>query len=331
MLSEVVDKLKIKEEVGEEEVNESFVAGEPATELGNMPDDDVAVDFDVENGNDGAKALEYTRTLKIEYDPHEVEFWFTQIENEMFTCEVKSQWLKRCVLVKNLPPKIQADVKSLLILQKSACPGDIYKQIKTEILRIHAPKKEDAFKKALSRVLTGLPSQLGETLINDICDKPIKLDNCCCHKAIYTLWCIQLPLNVRGQIADDDFNKNTYKAVFQKADKVFLSTKTTEVSPGVAAIATSAEDKSQVAAVTRRNKNQRSGKSGNSNSNNNSAAAKDPKEGNTRRRTRHSSNPPFACCDNHFKWGSDCWYCLAPLTCPWKDKISARPAKEANK
>ena len=57
---------------------------------------DENMDFEDENGADGAKALEYTRTLNIEYNPTEVEFWFTQIETEMFTCEVKSQWLKRC-------------------------------------------------------------------------------------------------------------------------------------------------------------------------------------------------------------------------------------------
>ena len=64
-----------------------------------MPDDEVEVDFEDENAEDSEKALEYTRTLKLEYAEEEVEFWFTQIENEMFTCGVKSQWLKRCVLV----------------------------------------------------------------------------------------------------------------------------------------------------------------------------------------------------------------------------------------
>ena len=145
-------------------VNQKVQAGNEA----NMPD----VDFEDENGQDGDKALDYTRSLKLEWNPTQVQFWFTQLENEMFTCTVKSQWLKRCVLVKNLPPAVQSDVMSLLVLKKSEAPEDVYKQIKIEILRLHAPKKEETFKKALSRVLTGLPSQLGEMLINDICDKP---------------------------------------------------------------------------------------------------------------------------------------------------------------
>ena len=93
-----------------EAVDDGSVAG------GEMVDE---VDFEVENGQNDAKALEFTRTLVMEFAKDDVPFWFTQIENEMYTCGVRSQWLKRCVLVKNLPPKIQGDVKSLLTLKAS--------------------------------------------------------------------------------------------------------------------------------------------------------------------------------------------------------------------
>ena len=197
------------------------------------------VNFEDKNGNDRERTIEHTRSLKIEYNATDVAFWFTQLENEMITCHVKSQWLKRVVLVKNLPAKIQNDVKALLILQKAEAPADLYKQIKKEILRIHAPKQEDSFKKALSRVLVGLPSQLGQTLINDVCQKSTKLTGCCCAGVVWTLWCLQLPLGVRSYVANMDFNAATYNAVFQAADKVYLSTKDTEMSPQVAAVATS--------------------------------------------------------------------------------------------
>ena len=154
----------------------------------------------------------------------------------MFTCTVRSQWLKRCILVKNLPAKVQMDVMSLLSIKKSAAPNNLYKQIKDEILRIHAPRKQDTYKKALTRVLTGLPSQLGQELINDICDKDAKLVGCCCAKAVFCLWSIQLPLTVRSQISNMEFNNTTYNMVFQQADNIYLSTKTTEVSASVAAV-----------------------------------------------------------------------------------------------
>ena len=265
VLVEVGEKLSIlpvKEETPEEVIeNTGLVVGEASSENQaevqvNMPDNvdnDVEVDFEDENADDGAKALEFSRTLKIEYDPSEVNFWFTQLENEMYTCEVKSQWLKRCVLVKNLPPKIQADVKSLLMLKKSEAGEAIYKQVKMELLRIHAPKKEETYKKALSRVMTGLPSQLGEVLTNDICDKPVKMSGCCCAKAVNTLWSLQLPVQVRSHVANMDFNHATAKDVFQAADKVYLSTRPTEVSAVVAAVsapqATEQDSRAQSPAV----------------------------------------------------------------------------------
>ena len=142
--------IKTSQIVGDEVEESGFVTEQPQVQNqappvqeaeANMPDDnEVEVDFEDENGADDDKALEFSRSLKLEYDPLEVAFYFIQLENEMFTCGVKSQWLKRSILVKNLPPKIQADVKSLLILKKSEAPTDLYKQIKTEILRIHAPK-----------------------------------------------------------------------------------------------------------------------------------------------------------------------------------------------
>ena len=132
----------------EEVVNEGFVVGEAEAQDLKMAGDDV-IDFEDENAANGDKALEYSRTLIMPFNKSDIAFWFTQIENEMFTCTIKSQWMKRVVLVKNLPPEVQNDVKSLLVLKQSEAPADIYKQVKTELLRIYAPKEEDKYKKAL--------------------------------------------------------------------------------------------------------------------------------------------------------------------------------------
>ena len=281
-----------------------------------MPD---AVDFELENGRDAEKALEFTRTLKMEFAKDDIAFWFIQIENEMFTCGVKSQWLKRCVLVKNLPPSVQSDVKSLLVLKQSEAPETIYKAIKDEILRIHAPDQDESFKKALTRVLTGLPSQLGEVIMNDVCTKAVKLDGCCCAKAVRALWTIQLPLQVRSHVANMDFNKNTYKTVFASADKVYLSTKATEMSAEVAAIsAPPPADATQVAAV-RGGKPQGRGRGGR-------GGRGGGRGGNQNRQQK--PKVPDGCCDNHKKWAGDAWFCLEPLTCPLVSKCSAKPEKK---
>ena len=291
----------------EDETVAGHVVGGPegsAVKAINMPaDPPVVVDFEDENGQDGEKALDYSRTLTMPFCQEDITFWFTQLENEMFTCTIRSQWMKRVVLVKNLPPKVQMDVKSLLVLKQSEAPADIYKKVKTELLRLYAPKQEENFKKALGRVMTGLPSQLGQVLINDICDKPVKLQGCCCAKAVYTLWALQLPLSVRSQIATKKFDYSTYSEVFQAADTIYLSTKSTDLSASVAAIAVTAKDEvPEVAAFKpKKNKNKKD---------------KKPKE--------VSEN----CCDNHKKWADKAWFCLDPTKCPMKDKNVPRPEKD---
>ena len=280
-----------------------------------MPDPPPQVDFEDENARDGDKAIEYSRTLKIDLDPAEIEFWFTQIENEMFTCGIRSQWMKRVVLVKNLPAKMQADVKSLLVLKQSAAPVDIYKKVKTELLRIYAPKEEETYKKALTRVLVGLPSQLGQVLISDVCKQPVKLQGCCCSRAVWTLWNIQLPLQVRSQIADETFNHDTYMDVFRKADKIYLSTKSTEMSAKVAAIA-HPQEVPEVAAV----KPKPSNKGGNSGGNNGGGGGGKNK--------KPPKKVPEGCCANHKKWAENAWFCLDPTKCPMKDQNKPRPEKK---
>ena len=235
------------------------------------------------------------------------------------TLAKSSQWLKRSILVKNLPPKIQSDVMSLLTLKQTQAPADIYKKVKAEVLRIHAPQKEETFKKALSRVLTGLPSQLGQVLVNDICKKPVKLVGCCCATAVYTLWALQLPLTIRSQVANMTFSAETYTEVFNAADKIYLSTKATDLSAGVAAIVTTTPE---VAAV-KSNKNNKGGKnnkgnsSGNSSNNSGGGAGKPPGK---------KPSVPDGCCDNHRKWAEKAWFCLDPHRCPLASKTSPRPA-----
>ena len=71
-----------------------------AREAANMPE----VEFDVENAADGEKAQDYARSIKVEYAPNDIKFWFSQLEGEMVMATVKSQWLKRTVLQRNLIP-----------------------------------------------------------------------------------------------------------------------------------------------------------------------------------------------------------------------------------
>ena len=200
-----------------------------------MPDDDanqgqVVVDLDVEDGADGEKAQADARHIKIDFDQNDILFWFSQIEAEMMMAEVKSQWLKKTVLQRNLPNKQKEDVKAYLTLTRTQAGNEIYFKIKSDLVRIYAPKPQDSYRKALTRTMVGLPSQLGLQIVDDVCKRPSKLEGCCCAGAVEALWSDKLPVGIRAHISNREFTHTTYKAVFEAADKVYLSSKQVSVA-----------------------------------------------------------------------------------------------------
>ena len=264
----------------------------------------------------------------------------------MLLTSIGSQWLKLSVLRKNLPNKQREDVKSLLRLPQTQAGPHPYYDVKMQLLKLYSIQAKDRFKIAMGRVLTGLPSQLGKQLVDDICKLPIKLQGCCCASAVLALWTNQLPVSLNAHISNMTFDFNTYQSVFDHADQVFLSAKsmsnvaalTDNATPSGYSMTADSDDplntkfsEKQVSAV-QRNKNQTTrggrGNRGNRNSQNRNQQSQNQNTQTTqkpRKGPRHSSNPPQSCCDLHFTKGADAWYCLKPLTCPWKDKISERP------
>ena len=233
------DKVLEEHEVQEEIVDTGLTVGDKSSgeveaiddgeEEAIMPEQAAApappVDFDAEEKEDGEKAQDQARSIKLEFNATDIKFWFAQLEDEMLMASVGSQWLKKTVLQRNLPNKQKEDVKSLLTLPKSEAGTHIYRTIKRELLRIYSPKAHDSYKKALTRQMVGLPSQLGYQIIDDICKKSTKLSGCCCASAALALWSLQLPVNIRAHISNREFNINTYKSVFEAADQVYLSSK----------------------------------------------------------------------------------------------------------
>ena len=302
----------------------------------------LPVNYDIEEKADGDKAAEQARHIKIEFAASDIRFWFTQLEDEMTMASVGSQWLKKTVLQRNLPNKQKEDVKAFLTLQKAQAGNHIYLDIKNELIRIYAQKPCDSYRKALTRTMVGLPSQLGYQIVDDVCKMPVKLVGCCCPAAVQALWFMQLPVGVRGHISNMDFSATTYKNIFEAADQNFMSSKQVTV----AAVATPASmdetlpaftqqnQPSEVAATsTRGNRGNRRGNRGQSGTSrggrSNRGGGRNQGQnqgGQTRSRgPRHSSNPPESCCDRHYVHGDQSWYCLAPLTCPWVNKCVNRP------
>ena len=297
-------------------------AAEAAAAAAIMPD---VVEFELEDLQDGAKASELGRQIKVEFSATDIKFWFAELEAEMTMATVKSQWLKKTILQRNLPTKQKEDVKSLLTLTQAQAGDAIYKRIKQELVRIYAPKAKDSYCKALTRTMVGLPSQLGNQIVEDVCKKPAKLQGCCCAAAVEALWHLQLPVGIRAHVSNMEFNHATFKAVFEAADRVYLSSK--QVSVAAVSVAADLDEtqaafsphnqpSGEVAAYTK-------GQGGGKNKKNNKGQGNKNKP----RGTKHSSVPENLAnkmCDRHFRHGAGAWYCLSPETCPWKNKTTER-------
>ena len=311
---------------------------------GNLEDETVAAenmaeDFETENGQDGAKASELGRQIKVEFSAADIKFWFAELEAEMVMATIKSQYLKKTVLQRNLPIKQKEDVKSLLTLTQTEAGNDIYFKIKSELIRIYAPKAKDSYCKALTRTMVGLPSQLGNQIVEDVCKKSSKLNGCCCAAAVEALWQLQLPVGVRAHVSNLEFTHATYKQVFEAADRVYMSSKQVSVAAmasSVAAVSVGDDLDETQAAFTLQNQPEvaafkGSGSNGGGkkkNKKNKNKNASSPSSANSSRGQKHSSVPDNMAekmCDRHFRHGTGAWYCVKTSSCPWKDKVASKP------
>ena len=320
VLTDVVSKLTTVEAIQSVEPNWAPLGGAEEPQQIVQEQVEIMANFDTEDKEDGDKAAEQARQIKVEFSATDVKFWFSQLEDEMLLAGIGKQWLKKTVLQRNLPVKQKEDVKTLLTKQQTDAGSHIYLDIKNELIRIYAPKPEDSYIKALGRSMVGLPSQLGYQVIDDICTKSTKLSGCCCAGAAKAIWSTKLPANVRSHISGMAFNHTSFKAIFEAADQCYLSSQQINVAAltvdnldETQSAFTTQNQPSQVAAV-RSNKPNRGNKPG-----------KQPKPKKQRDQSkRHSSNPPDSVCDRHFYHGSGAWYCLAPSTCPWAKKTTPK-------
>ena len=295
------------------------------------------INFEDENEADGKSALDKLGSVKCEFSKEDIEFWFSELEGQMEAIEVKSQWTKRLALLRFLPAEIKQEVKSLLVLQKADAGDDIYKRIKSELIDLFGSKPEDAYVRAKNRVMTGKPSQLGKALVEDICKCKVKLSAGCCARIVWGMYREALPVVIRNHIAEMEFNKDTYKKIFQKSDQIYDSNKPSQPPRGGAAVAAvvTAEEPSEVAALKPQKAN-RGGRGGYRGGRGGGRGAYTPNPNNTQ---NPSTNPPSnsnkgtrhptakgdseKLCKIHFKWGENGSYCAAPWKCPMKTVYKA--------
>ena len=294
-----------------------------------LNDNSVAemVDFDQENENDSATAMDNLRSVQCPFNKEDIEFWFSQLEDQLTLIGVKKQWTKKIALVRFLPPEIQNQVKSLLKLGQTAAGTDIYYRIKKQLLKLYGPKAEDAYLVAKNLVLTDKPSQLGHKLVETICPAEVKLQGCHCDRIVWGLFREKIPIVIRNHLADMAFNKDTYEAIFDKADQVWDSNRGSEPLPNrqVAAVVASQTVQGEVAAV------QKNGQTKNKNKNQQQKGQGQTGQGGQGSQSnKNEQKPPKKpainedkLCRIHAKWKENATFCAAPWGCRMKNVYRA--------
>ena len=108
-------------------------------------------------------------TIKATWTPDDLDFFFTNLETDMEFVGVKSQYLKRQCLKKNLPESVVLEFKGLLRLNKANAGQTPYKTLKDALLLQYGQKKEDAFEFASGLTLTSSPSALCKRIADTMC------------------------------------------------------------------------------------------------------------------------------------------------------------------
>ena len=244
-----------------------------------------------------------------------------------------------------LPANVRDEVRYLLRLSQDEAGNIPYKDLKTAIIKLFAPKPQDSVDRALKRVLTGRPSKLAKDLIEDLCKCKPALNSPCCANIVLGHWRRHLPTAVRNAIADKVFNKDTYQSVLDHADEVFSSNKPEAGAASVAAVTSATVDpmaqSAEVAAIRggargngrggrgwRGGRFNRGGRGNRGNANSGTRDSNGAQGGNQsqgaqggNKGPKHPDGPPDSVCQSHHTFGKSATFCRKPLSCPWKNFI----------
>ena len=298
-------------------LEDSFASAESDTEIENMT-------FDTENGVDEAGAHSKLSSVKVAYDPKDLEFFFINLESAMAYAGIKSQQSKRFCLLGILPNDVKTQFKG--IIKATATGQQGYKKVKDAVMEVFGPKPGEDFAKAAKLLLTDKPSMLANEIISLVCSHETPLVDCCCEGAVLYLWKRQLSGPIKARIAGKSIKgEENLKEVLKLADAVFDATNRN----GQVAAVVDESSGQEVSAVARsrgrggaRGRGRGRGQRGASQARQNGASQSAQNWG-----PRHPDNPPDGCCRAHWKWGTNAYYCSDIANCPWKSRIIPRPAQ----
>ena len=293
------------------------------------------MNFDEKNEDNGEDAIKNLGQIKVNWDSEDPVYFFQKLETELQIFSINKQFTKRQALIRLLPDEVAKEFKHLVNLQETQAGDLAYKNLKTALIKGYGPRPEDAFKRAMSRVMVGKPSTLLKLLISDIC--PTNLIGCThCIATIWGLFQIQIPTYLKTGLANETFSEQTMHAIMEKADNFWAANQGDKQVSAVEKPVTSASVQAvdpEVSAIGRGRFNGRGNRGnrrgGRGRGGNRGGQSQNQSGGQTQnqpdpRGQRHSSNPPWNSCKAHWVFASEAWQCQSPTTCPMKDKITPK-------
>ena len=297
-------------------LEDSFASAESDTE--------IEMTFDTENGVDEASAHSKLSSVKVAYDPKDLEFFFVNLESAMAYSGIKSQQSKRFCLLGILPNEVKLQFKG--IIKATATGQQGYKKVKDAVLEVFGPKPGDDFAKAARLILTDKPSMLANEIISLVCTHETPLQTCCCENAVLYLWTKQLSGPVKARIAGKSIkDPDDLKEVLRLADAVHVTTGNRNGGQ----VAAASGETPEVSAIARRGRGGARGRGrgrGQGGANRPNGASNNAQSGQNWG-PRHQDNPPDGCCRAHWRWGTSAYFCSDRASCPWKDRIIPRPSQ----
>ena len=286
------------------------------------------VNFDEENADNGADAMKNLGQIKVKWNAENPEFFFAQLETELQIFSILKQFTKRQALIRSLPEEVALEFMHLICLQETKAGDKPYKDLKTALLKAYGPRPGDAFQRALSRVMVGKPSALLKLLISDICES--NLEKCCCHKTVWGLFQLQIPLYLKTGLANEVLSTESLSGIMERADNLWSANQdkqisTVSVTAKAVAKVNVTETDSEIAAVGRgRGNSNARGRGFRGRGRGYQGQGRGAQNGPDPRGKRHESNPPWNSCSAHWVYADKAFKCQSPTTCPMKDKITPK-------
>ena len=86
--------------------------------------------------------------IQLKFDEKDVDFWLIEMELQLKTAGVKSQWLKRQMTTSRLPTDLRRNLKDILSKDETNAGATPYKTLMDRLLYLYGPRPDEIYRKS---------------------------------------------------------------------------------------------------------------------------------------------------------------------------------------